>query len=134
MSRPRMVAGAIWGAMAAHVKRPPLRDPRAALGLLVCATLLALRAVAWADTTPAAFNFVDLTVADGGPILSNVVTVAGIDEPTPIDISGHASGEFRINGGAWRSAPATVSAGDRVRLRVTSRLASDPGLRVLTVD
>lgn len=102
--------------------------------MLLAGILLAVRSIAWADTTPAAFDFRDVTVADTGDVVSNVVTVTGIDEPTPIRVTGNSTGRFRINGGAWRSGAATVNAGDRIRLRLTSRAASDPGVRAVTVD
>jgi hypothetical protein len=110
------------------------RLPRLSRWLLLAGILLAVRSTAWADTTAAAFDFGDVTVADAGSVVSNIVTVTGIDEPTPLQVTGHSSGQFWINGGAWRSGAATVNAGDRIRLRLTSRSASDPGARALTVD
>ena len=104
-----------------------------AIRLLLGCLLLAVRSMAWADTTPAPFDFRDVTVADGGDIDSNIVTVTGIDQPTPMRVTGDSTGRFQINGGAWRSGAATVNARDRIRLRLTSRLASDPGTRTLTV-
>ena len=110
------------------------RPPRRSRWLLIAGIVLAVRSIAWADTTPALFYFRDVTVRDAGTIVSNVVTVTGIDEPTPIRVTGHSTAQFRINGGAWRSGASTVSAGDQLRLRLTSRAASDPGPRTLTVD
>ena len=90
--------------------------------------------MAWADTRPAVFNFVDVTVSDKQAVYSNVVTVKGIDAPTPMQVSGNSSGRFQINGGGWQSGSATVNAGDQIRLRLTSRAMGDPGARALTVD
>ena len=110
------------------------RGVRAGLTIgLLGGILLAVRSIAAADATPAAFAFRDVTVADTGRVQSNVVIVTGIDEPTPIQVTGHGTGQFRINDGTWRSGSATVNAGDRIRLRLQSRPASDPGFRTLAV-
>ena len=98
------------------------------------ALMLAAGVPAHADTTPARFDFIDVTVSDAEAVTSNVVTITGVDEATPIQISGASSGRFRINDGPWRSAPGFVTAGDRVRLRLTSRAMGNPGVRVVTVD
>ncbi|HKY92537.1 MAG TPA: right-handed parallel beta-helix repeat-containing protein [Nevskiaceae bacterium] len=87
-----------------------------------------------ADTTPAAFDFQDVTVGDRQTVHSNTVKVAGIDEPTSIALSGTASGRFQVNGGAWQSGSATVDAGDEIRLRLVSRAMGDPGARRVTLD
>jgi hypothetical protein len=110
------------------------RLSRHSRGLLLAGLLLAVRSTAWADATPSAFDFVDVTVADAGNIVSNTVTVTGIDEPAPMQVMGLSTGQFRINGGPWQSGAATVTAGDRIRLRLPSRSAGDPGTRTLTVD
>ena len=110
------------------------RLPRLSRRLLLAAILLAVRSTAWADTTPAAFDFRDVTVADQGRVQSNVVMATGIDEPTPMRLTGHYTGQFRINGGAWRTGTTNLNAGDRIQLRLTSRPASDPGALGLTVD
>jgi len=49
--------------------------------------------------------------------LSNPVTVAGINWPSAISVTG---GEYSISGGAYLSAPGTVNNGDTVTLRLTS--------------
>ena len=102
--------------------------------LLLGGLLLAAGSAAWADTVPAPFDFIDVTVSDAQVVYSNAVTVRGIDEPTPMQVSGSSTGRFRINGGAWQSGSATVDAGDRIRLRLTSQAMGDPGVRTLTVD
>ena len=48
---------------------------------------------------------------------SNAVTVAGINWPSAISVSG---GEYSVNGGAYLSTPGTVDNGDTVALRQTS--------------
>jgi uncharacterized repeat protein (TIGR02543 family) len=50
-------------------------------------------------------------------VLSNPVTVVGINWPSAILVTG---GEYSINGGAFLSAPGTVNNGDTVTLRKTS--------------
>jgi putative cofactor-binding repeat protein len=104
------------------------------IGLLLGGMLLATGSPARADTRPAPFDFVDVTVSDKQTVYSNLITVRGIDEPTPMQVSGHSSGRFRINGGEWRSGSATVNAGDRIGLRLISGAMGDPGVRALTVD
>ncbi len=72
------------------------------------------------DTTPDAFTFTDVTGADPSTeYVSNTITVAGINEATPISISG-ADEEYRINGGTWANTPGTVQNGDVVEVKVTS--------------
>ena len=104
------------------------------LGLLLGGLLLAAGSPAQADTRPTSFNFVDVTVSDAQLVFSNVVTVRGIDAPTPMLVSGNSLGRFQINAGLWRSGSATVNAGDRIRLRLTSRAMGSPGVVALTVD
>jgi hypothetical protein len=70
------------------------------------------------DITPDAFIFIAQT---GMPlnttIVSNPITVTGINYPTSLSISG---GEYQINGGSWTSSPGTVSNGNTVMVRQTS--------------
>jgi YD repeat-containing protein len=67
------------------------------------------------DATPDAFNLgAPASVAPGAWALSSTVTVTGIDVPVPISITG---GEYRINGGTWQSAAASVSVGQTVQVR-----------------
>lgn len=70
------------------------------------------------DTTPDAFSFTDVTGAAVSTLYtSNVITVAGINAPSAISITG---GEYSINGGAWVTAPGTVNNGNTVQVRGTS--------------
>lgn len=86
------------------------------------------------DDTPDAFAFTDITDADWSEITaSDLVTITDIG-PDPVDISitGDGSPEFRIDGGAWTSAPDTISDGQTLELRLTSA-ATGSILRSATV-
>ncbi len=70
------------------------------------------------DKTPDAFSFTDQKDVNADTaVTSNTITVAGIDAPTAISITG---GEYRINGGAFTAGSGTVNAGDKVEVRVMS--------------
>ncbi len=69
------------------------------------------------DTTPDAFTFVDQSVLVSTWINSNEIVISGINTATSISISG---GQFRINGGAYRTTSTTLSNGTRVQVRVMS--------------
>ncbi len=70
------------------------------------------------DATPDAFSFPDGTdVLLSSPIDSDPVTVAGVDGPVRIFVSG---GTYSINGGAFTSVTGKVKNGDSVVVRVTS--------------
>lgn len=67
---------------------------------------------------PAAIVFAPVTRAGlGMAIVSNEVTVHGINVDVPLAIAG---GEYSVDGGAFTSAPGTISPGQRLRIRVTS--------------
>jgi hypothetical protein len=71
-----------------------------------------------ADTTPSGFVFTPQTqVGLNTAVVSNAITVAGIDAETAISISG---GEYALNGGAYTTAAGTVSNGQTVTVRQTS--------------
>jgi hypothetical protein len=73
--------------------------------------------LAW-DVTPGTFSFTDQTdVALSTLIESNVITVTGIEYPSPISVTG---GEYAINNGTYTSVAGTVSNGDTVKVRQTS--------------
>lgn len=86
-----------------------------------------------ADITPDQFTFADQTdVALDTPIESAAITIAGIDAPSPISVTG---GEYAVNDGAFTSVAGNVSNGDSVRVRVTSASTfSTPASATLTVD
>ncbi|MGH1484598.1 MAG: S8 family serine peptidase [Cellvibrionaceae bacterium] len=70
------------------------------------------------DTSPLSFSLEDRNViATGTQLISNPVTVIGINVATPIRISG---AEYRINGGSFTSAEGTVNNGDIVEVRLTA--------------
>ncbi len=70
------------------------------------------------DTTPEAFVFIDqVDLPIDVEVESNAITVAGINAPAPISVTG---GEYSINGGAFTPDDGTVPNGATVRLRVTS--------------
>ncbi len=74
--------------------------------------------VAPPDITPDAFSFTAVTgAALSTAYVSNTITVTGIDAPSALTVSG---GEYSINGGAYATAPTTVSLGNTVKVRVTS--------------
>jgi hypothetical protein len=70
------------------------------------------------DTTPDAFTFTDQTgVALNSTIISNTITVSGINAASAISISG---GTYSINGGAYTSSSGTVTNGQTVTVAHTS--------------
>lgn len=84
------------------------------------------------DTTPQGFSFVDEPEALVSAVVeSNTITVAGVDGPTDISVSG---GEYSVNGGAYTSTSGTVVAGDTVKVRHTASASnSTPTNTVLTI-
>jgi len=75
-------------------------------------------AAAGADTTPDPFSFTAQTgVALSTLITSNTITVAGINSPAPISITG---GAYSINGGAFTTTAGTVTNGQTVAVQHTS--------------
>jgi uncharacterized delta-60 repeat protein len=71
-----------------------------------------------ADTTPDVFSFTDQAgVATGAVVTSNSVTIAGINSPAPISVTG---GEYSINGGAFTATSGTVASGNTVQVRHTA--------------
>ena len=76
------------------------------------------------DRTPDQFQFTDITNASLSTVYeSNTITVVGIDNPTPVSVTG---GEYAIStdGGSswsgWTNAAGTVNLNDRVKVRQTS--------------
>ncbi len=73
------------------------------------------------DTTPDAFSFTDQTDVDASTvIMSNIITVLGINASTATSITTSDGAEYRINGGSWISTASSVVLNDTVQLRVTS--------------
>ena len=73
------------------------------------------------DTTPDAFSFTAQTVALSTLITSNAITVAGINSPAPISITG---GTYSIDGGTYTSTAGTVTNGQTVTVQHTSSAAN----------
>ena len=89
-----------------------------ALFLAVMLILFLLPINADAGSTPNAFTFISQTgMPLSSEILSNPITVTGIDSVTGITIIG---GDYRINNGTWTSSAGTVNSGDSVTTRQTS--------------
>jgi len=81
------------------------------------------------DTTPNAFSFTDVTGATVSTVYeSNSITVAGIDGPATMTITG---GQYQINGGAWASTSTTVVATNTVKVRGTSSASSSTAVNVV---
>ena len=74
-----------------------------------------------ADTTPNPFAFTDVTNASfSTQYASSAVAVTGINSPTAISVSGDATAQYSVNGGAFTSSAGTVNNGDTVQARLTS--------------
>ncbi|MBN1471780.1 MAG: hypothetical protein JW925_08355, partial [Syntrophaceae bacterium] len=70
------------------------------------------------DTIPDQFTFIDQTnVKMNEDIISNTITVSGIQAPVAIAVTG---GTYSINGGAYTSESGTVNNGDTVTVKVKS--------------
>ena len=66
------------------------------------------------DTIPDYFKFQEKAFVDKGvEMISNSITIKGINAPTDITVTG---GEYRINGGDWMSVAAKVNEGDKVEV------------------
>lgn len=69
-------------------------------------------------TTPDAFAFAAQTQVPPSTIAtSDVTTIYGINAPAPISVTG---GSYSVNGGAYTTAPGTVSNRDHVGVRLTA--------------
>ena len=70
------------------------------------------------DNTPDSFSFTDQTaVAVTSDIISNTITVSGVNVPTTISITG---GMFSVNNGIFTAVSTTLSEGDTVKVKHTS--------------
>ncbi|WP_348675612.1 hypothetical protein [uncultured Abyssibacter sp.] len=71
------------------------------------------------DGTPDAFAFDPVTDAElGSEYTSNQISISGIDVDVPVSIAGE--GQYRVNGGSFGTAPAMLSEGDTITLRILS--------------
>lgn len=72
------------------------------------------------DTTPDSYSFGSRSDTEPGALVeSETVTIRGINTAAPISVSG---GEYRVNGGAYRSTASTVGNGSSVQVRHTASL------------
>lgn len=79
--------------------------------------------VTTADTTPNNFAFNAQTgAALSTLVMSNTVTISGIDTGVPVSVSGNGTPGISINGGGW-VASGTISSGQTLRVRLTSSAA-----------
>lgn len=70
------------------------------------------------DLVPDPFTFTDqIGVARNTEVISNTITVTGINNDTPLSITG---GSYSINGGAYQTAANTVAGGETITLKHTS--------------
>jgi hypothetical protein len=111
-----------------RVRSAPVRSSVPVVGVLMIGGFSGSFVVTTLDDEPGAFSF---TAQSGVPVdidvVSNTITVADINVPVPISITG---GSYSINSGAFTTEVGSVSQGDRVTLKVRS--PSDPG-RTATV-
>ena len=81
------------------------------------------------DIVPDQFTFTDVIDQGHGEVISsNTITLSGTDIPTNATFteSGHLSGEYSLNGGAWTDlATVSVSSTDTLQLRLTSSATKD---------
>lgn len=84
------------------------------------------------DTTPAPFAFTPATgVEPNSLVISDAITVAGINSPTPISISG---GLYSVNNGTFVGGATLVNAGDTVRVQcAASNLPATTTTATLTI-
>ncbi len=87
------------------------------------------------DAIPDSFTFVDQSGAGlSAQVISNAVTISGINVPTALSVSGDGSSEYSIDGGAFTSVAGMVANGSSVRVRHTSSAAPDTSVdTILTV-
>jgi hypothetical protein len=85
-----------------------------------------------ADTTPTPFSFTAQTnVLRSTVVMSNSITVAGINAPAAVSVSG---GEYAIGSGAYTASAGTVTAGQIVTVRQTSSASyATPTATTLTI-
>ncbi|MCE6957763.1 hypothetical protein LAZ40_01640, partial [Cereibacter sphaeroides] len=86
------------------------------------------------DQVPEAFTFPGKTgVAGAALIPSDAVSITGLSVASPVAVSGEGSPEISIDGGPW-SANGEISAGQAIRVRLTSAPFVDGTIRKATVD
>lgn len=72
------------------------------------------------DTMPDAFDFTNVTGADPSTVTSsNIITISGINDTTPVSVTGDGSPQFSINSGAWTTS-GNILDGQTLQVRLTS--------------
>lgn len=104
-----------------------IRFDSAALNLKFCDGT-AWRAIGTAttsgDTTPNIFTFTDLTDQPLGTlIVSNTVTITGMDPDQVASVTGSGTPQISVNGGSWVSST-LISSGDTITVRMVSSLSA----------
>jgi uncharacterized repeat protein (TIGR01451 family) len=69
------------------------------------------------DSAPNAFSFASGSGPVGSLVESVPITIAGLNGPASLKVSGAAQSAYSINGGPWRSLAGAVRNGDSLRLR-----------------
>lgn len=78
------------------------------------------------DTTPDNFTFTDQNgVNPNQEVLSNIVTISGVNAPLNFSCNINDDGECRINGGAWSNGGGPLRNGDTVQLRIVTSASFD---------
>ncbi|MES2675414.1 MAG: S8 family serine peptidase [Pseudomonadota bacterium] len=105
--------------------------PRASSGV-VLGTEVASTSLAVLSYVPNAFAFTAATnAALNTTIISNTITISGINTAAPVSISG---GQYSVSGGAYTSAAGSVTNGQTVTVRLTSSATSNTATQaVLTI-
>ncbi len=99
-----------------------LVTPRASSGV-VLGTEVASTSLAVLSYVPNAFVFTAATnAALNTTIISNTITISGINTAAPVSISG---GQYSVSGGAYTSAAGSVTNGQTVTVRLTSSATSN---------
>lgn len=82
--------------------------------------LIVTTATSATDDSPDAYSFTNLTAQSlGALILSNTLTITGINGGVLAQVTGSGTPEIRINGGAWVTA-GTINSGETIQVRLTS--------------
>ena len=73
------------------------------------------------DTTPTSYNFNNISgQALNTVVVSNVVTISGINTPSLVTIAGEGNPAFSINGGTFSASPRNITNGQTLQLRLTT--------------
>ncbi|MEQ8829840.1 MAG: fibrinogen-like YCDxxxxGGGW domain-containing protein [Alphaproteobacteria bacterium] len=73
------------------------------------------------DVVPNAFAFSSQeNVTRDSIVISNEVTITGIEGEVGVSVSGEGAPQLSVNGGSWRSGDSVISDGQTLRLRMTA--------------